>query len=316
MAEVVVGLAKTVVEGALASAQTAIDEEALLRQRAQRGLVLITLELQMIHSFLACADKERIRNMMVRTWVRQVREMAYDFQDCIKFVVHLDNRPSWWFRMLPAVMAPPQPLDQAVAEIEELRHRADELTKCYLRYNHITDSDPKLVLLQQQPASSSTATARSARARHSMLTMTRDAAKRQQCLEDLTGLILTKNSKGTDDRFLQVISVWETADGDNDGATSITRKAYNANKPSRSLGEDHASFQSPRLHPLLDGSVLRKLTLPASNHCWCTRAKQDERRWRSHHQGVREAGRAQQVPRRPRRHITHAGVGYHQDILS
>ena len=70
MGDLVVGLAKSVVEGVLTKAQSAIEEESKLRQSAQRDLVFITGEFEMMHSFLNVANEERAKNNVVRTWVR------------------------------------------------------------------------------------------------------------------------------------------------------------------------------------------------------------------------------------------------------
>ncbi|KAM0838708.1 hypothetical protein ACQ4PT_060795 [Festuca glaucescens] len=100
MADLTVGLAKSVVEGTLSKAHAAIQEEAKLRQSAQRDLVFITGEFEMMRSFLNVANAERVENPVVRTWVRQIRELAYDVEDCIELVVHLDkDKTSFWFRV-------------------------------------------------------------------------------------------------------------------------------------------------------------------------------------------------------------------------
>uniref|UniRef100_A0ACD6ADM6 Uncharacterized protein n=1 Tax=Avena sativa TaxID=4498 RepID=A0ACD6ADM6_AVESA len=233
MADLAVGLSKTVVEGALARVKTAIQEEAKLRQKAQRDLALISLEFEMMHSFLSVANDEMstnphvandemstTKNHLVRTWVRHVRELANDLEDGIELAVDLDDKPIFWRRMLPSCISPELPLDQAVVEIEELKGRAKELSECYMRYSHITDvsAGSKLVMLPQQPSSRATGAIAS-----SVLSKARDAARRRQGLGDLTQLITTENN--TEDPSLQVISVWGT--GGDLGMTSVIRRAFN-----------------------------------------------------------------------------------------
>lgn len=205
-----IGLAKSVVEGALTKVQSAIEEDEKLRQRAQSNLAFMTVEFEMMQSFLDVANKESGNNKLVATWVRHVRKVAYDVQDCIELVIHMDDRPSWWHRLLPTCSGEPLLLDQAVAEIEQLKARVEDVSKCYTRYNLINDSGSKLVMLQP-PASRATAV--------NMLMEARHATQRQQGLGDLTQLITKRNND------FQVISVWG-AIGDH-GTTSIIRKAYN-----------------------------------------------------------------------------------------
>ncbi|KAF7104968.1 hypothetical protein CFC21_105823 [Triticum aestivum] len=221
MAELAVGLSKTVVAEALTKVQSAIDEDTKLRQKAQRDLVTITLEFEMMNSFLGVANEDRATNKLVMTWVRHVRELAYDLEDCVEFVVHLDDKRIFWRRLLPECIVGPLPLDQAVTEIEELKGRAKELSECYSRYSHICEPASKFVMLQQQQVSSSATGATSS----NMLAEARDAARRQHgALGDLTQLITT-NKDDDDDSKLQVISVWGT--GGSLGTTSVIRKTYN-----------------------------------------------------------------------------------------
>ncbi|XP_048550786.1 disease resistance protein Pik-2-like [Triticum urartu] len=219
MADLVVGLAKSVVEGALTKAQAAIGEEAQLRESAQRDLVFITGEFEMMHSFLNVATAERVKNKVVMTWVRQVRELAYDVEDCIEFVVHLDPKTGWWWRMAPSWCIGLPPLDEAVSEIEQLKARVNDVSTRNSRYNLISDSGSKAAIMQHQMAAPGASLDAPA---FNMLAESRDTARRQQGLGDLTQLI---TNKGNTDPHLQVISVWGTS-GDL-GTTSIIRKAYN-----------------------------------------------------------------------------------------
>ncbi|CAM0908472.1 unnamed protein product [Alopecurus aequalis] len=252
MADLVIGLAKSVVEGALTKAQAAIEEEAKLRKSAQRDLVFITGEIEMMHAFLNVANEERVGNKVVRTWVRQVRELAYDVEDCIEFVVHLDTKTTWWLRFRSSLPRPhlmcmaeppaPLPLDVAVAEIEQLKARVQDVSQRNARYNLISDSGSKSVIMHHQQPHQATAAAVMATAASNMLKEARDGNKKgpQQGFEDLTQLIV----KQREDKGLQVISVWGAC-GDH-GTTSIVRKAYNDPK----IGIDFANRSWVKLmHP-------------------------------------------------------------------
>jgi len=52
MADLVLGLAKSAVEGTLTAAKSAIEEEEKLKKGMQRDLMLISDEFEMMHSFL------------------------------------------------------------------------------------------------------------------------------------------------------------------------------------------------------------------------------------------------------------------------
>lgn len=207
-----VGLAKSVVIGAVTKIQSAIDEDARLRQKVKCDLVFITLEFEMMQSFLDDANEE-MKNNLVRTWVKHIKELAYDVEDCVENVVHLDDKQIFWRRLLPSWLAPPLPLDRAVEELEHLKGRVEDVNKCYRRYNKINDSVSKLVI-QQQPAVAPITL--------EMLAEARGATEKQQGFGNLTQLII-RNNHGNNG--IQVISVWGTA-GD-DGMTSIIRDAYN-----------------------------------------------------------------------------------------
>lgn len=220
MADLAVGLAKSVVAGTLSKAHAAVQEEAKLRLSARRDLVYITGEFEMMQSFLNVANAERVENPVVRTWVRQIRELAYDVEDCIELVVHLDKgRTSFWFRLrrlcVPWVRPPrPPALDQAVDEIEQLKARVADVSTRNARYSLISDTGSKSVPQQQL-------TAAAAAGDTDMLAEARDAARREHHVLDLTQLI---TREAGDDHDLQVISIWGSA-GEN-GTTSIITKSY------------------------------------------------------------------------------------------
>ncbi|XP_066336957.1 uncharacterized protein [Miscanthus floridulus] len=217
MADLAVSLAKSVVEGAVTKALAAIEEEGALRQSTQNDLAFITGEFQMMQSFLNVADEERVRNSVVRTWVRQVRDLAYNVEDCIEYVIHLDKAPDWYCRCIPRFIRPQLPLDMAVAEIKLLKGRVEEVSLRNMRYNLISDSGSKPVTQQQLVPSGASVGATT----FAMLNKARDTTKMQRGLGDLTKLLITKKPGGD----LGVISVW-AAGGNAADTTPIIREAY------------------------------------------------------------------------------------------
>ncbi|KAE8782637.1 Disease resistance protein RPM1 [Hordeum vulgare] len=211
MADLVVGLAKTVVQSLITNAQAAIDKDTRLKQSAHTNLMFITAEFEMMQSFLdtVAADEEHAKNKVVMTWVRQIRELASDLEDSIEFVVHLDMETVFWLRLLPSCVLTclkyqhgrnMYPLDEAVDEIQNLRARVEDLSGRNKRYNIIADAGSQ-DLVQQQPAPLPA------------------SSRRQQGFRDLSRLI---SNEGCD---LQVISVLGT--GGDRGIATLIREAYN-----------------------------------------------------------------------------------------
>ncbi|TVU33892.1 hypothetical protein EJB05_15706, partial [Eragrostis curvula] len=108
MADLVIGLAKTTVEGTVTMARAAMDEEDKLKKSVQRDLLIISDEFEMMQSFLHDAKDCIAEQQVTKTLVRQVRNTALDVEDCIETIVHLDKKPHWWRRMILRVDAEKQ----------------------------------------------------------------------------------------------------------------------------------------------------------------------------------------------------------------
>uniref|UniRef100_A0A452XSP1 Rx N-terminal domain-containing protein n=1 Tax=Aegilops tauschii subsp. strangulata TaxID=200361 RepID=A0A452XSP1_AEGTS len=242
MEEIVLGLSKTVVEGTLVKVKAAIDEEAKLKLAVQSDLVFITGEFEMMQSFLNVADAERIKNNAVKTWVRQLRDLAYDTEDCIELVVHLDPKPRWWRRLLvlPCLPAVSLPMDDAAAEIKELKDRVEFVSQRNMRYKLITDFGGAKSVAQQQLD----------RAAGALDIAVEEAAKKGRSLVDLTELI----PKMEDRPELGVISVWGT--GGDLGVASIVRKAYDDPEICKNF---HSRGWAKLTHPFDPRKILRSL---------------------------------------------------------
>ncbi|RLM50342.1 hypothetical protein C2845_PMPSC049109 [Panicum miliaceum] len=219
MADLVLGLAKSAVEGTLTAAKSAIEEEEKLKKGMQRDLMLISDEFEMMHSFLNDA-KDRATDEMVRTLVRQVRNMALDVEDCIESVVLMDIKSHWMWRTLRRLLpfcflaaAPAEALDDAVTAIELLKSRVEAMGQRNERYRHIggsSSTSKHTEKTNQQAVADATAAG--------ILIEAREARKRPGSPSDLVELIKKKDHVLP----LQVISIWGAA-GDL-GVTSIIKK--------------------------------------------------------------------------------------------
>ncbi|CAM0909060.1 unnamed protein product [Alopecurus aequalis] len=240
MAELAIGLSKSVVVGAITKVQSAIEEDARLRQKVKRDLVFITLELEMMQSFLDDANQE-MKNNVMRTWVKHIRQLAYDIEDSVENVVQLDSiyKPVFWGRLLPFFcITPSLPLDEAVQEIEHLKGRVEDVNNCYRRYNLINVDSAAGSFRKELVPGETACDILLAEARHAT----------HGDLRDLTLLIKREEPS------LQVISVWGA--GGDDGTTSIIRKTYEDPKIS---GIFTYRFWVKVLHPFSHDDFIRTL---------------------------------------------------------
>ncbi|CAN6372128.1 unnamed protein product [Urochloa humidicola] len=214
MADLVLGLAKSAVEGTLTVAKSAIVEEEKLRKNMQRDLMFISDEFEMMHSFLNVA-KDRATDKMVRTLVSQVRNMALDVEDCIESVVLVDTKSHWCSHFVPSCILPDGPaaaLDDAVTAAELLKSRVEAMGQRNGRYWHIRDSGSKPTEKTHQQAIADAAAV-------GILIEARNAKKRHGSPRDLVQLIKKKDHVLP----LQMISLWGAV-GDL-GVASIIKKA-------------------------------------------------------------------------------------------
>nr|UBY07516.1 NBS-LRR disease resistance protein [Dasypyrum villosum] len=133
-----ISIGKSVLSGALNYAQSAVAEEVALQLGVQRDHSFISDELDMMRGFLMAAHDERDDNMVVKIWVKQVRDVSYAVEDCLlDFAVRLDKQ-SWWC-LSRKVLA-----RRYVAEqMKELRAKVEEVSQRNQRYHLIKGSSSK-----------------------------------------------------------------------------------------------------------------------------------------------------------------------------
>lgn len=258
MADLAIGISKTAIEALVNKVQSAIKEEEEQWQIVQHDLVFITDEFEMMQSFLNSADRKLVKNTVVRTWVRQVRDLSYDAEDCIEFVLHLDTKKSSvWFRMLPffckcCKVGVDLPLDQVVTEIKQLKRRVEDVSQRNIRYRLISDSGSES-RTQQRFASGSG----SGKPGFDILAEARETTAMAGGLDDLTKLIKEESDA------LQVISVWGT--GDDLGTVSIIRNMY---EDSRRLKEFKHRAWVKVMDPVNPHEFIRSMVVQFYTNPW------------------------------------------------
>jgi hypothetical protein len=167
------------------------------------------------------------------TWVKQVRDVAYDAEDILQDCsVHL-KKPSWWRR--PATL---RERCRIAKKMKELRARVEDVSQRNLRYQLVKTSGSK----PEDGAEVSGAAAMSGM----------EEALRQQnkTKADLIRLI----NKNDDD--LRVIGVWGTSDVL--GEKSIVKRAYDGLKRDRKF-QYHAWISMVR--PLSTTAILQDIVM-------------------------------------------------------
>lgn len=130
-------LGKSVLSGALGYAQSAVAEEVALQLGIQRDHAFIRDELHMMQAFLMAADKERDKHKVVKAWVQQVRDVAYDVEDCLQDMAVRVGKPSWWRKCSPSMLLERRRVAQ---KMKELRAKVEDVSQRRNRYRLIDGS--------------------------------------------------------------------------------------------------------------------------------------------------------------------------------
>nr|ACG63517.1 resistance protein RGA2 [Triticum turgidum subsp. durum] len=204
METTVLSVGKSVLNGAVRYAQSAIAEEVALQLGVRRDQVFITNELEMMQAFLMAANDEGDGDSkVVRVWVKQVRDLAYDVEDSLQdFAVRLEKQP-WWRILL-------KDRRQVAKQMKGLRANVEDVSQRNMRYHLIKGS------AGSNPASTD---GQSAITGAMTMSSTEDARRqREKAKADLVQLI-----RKMDDR-LRVIAVWGTST--DVGETSVIKRAF------------------------------------------------------------------------------------------
>nr|ABA98921.1 resistance protein T10rga2-1A, putative [Oryza sativa Japonica Group] len=188
-----VSIGRSVLKGALGFAKSTLVEEVSLQLGVQRDQAFIRDELEMMNSFLMAANDEKDDNKVVRTWVKQVRDVAYDVEDCLQdLAVRLGRKSSSWW-LSPHTLWERR---RIAKQMKELRGKVEDVSQRNMRYQLIKGSKPTVAT---NVAPSSTARA----------TMSGVHEERWQHDKAVAGLVRLVIKTKVDE--LRVIAVWGTS---------------------------------------------------------------------------------------------------------
>lgn len=135
MEALAVSIAKSALNSVVKTATTAISDEIGLLLGVQEELFFIKEELEMMQAFLRAASTEEAKGEIVTTWVKQVQELAYDVEDCLKEAsVDLMKKGC-----VPAMVSS-KARDRVARKIQVLKVRIEDVSKRNLRYGLIKSS--------------------------------------------------------------------------------------------------------------------------------------------------------------------------------
>ncbi|XP_062182082.1 disease resistance protein RPM1-like [Phragmites australis] len=138
-------LAKLALDTLLPVAKNALADEAMLLLGVHEEVSFITNELEMMQAFLRVAGADhRANNEVVKIWVKQVRDLAYDVEDCLQEYLALDlgavgcDLPPFarCLRACAVTAAGRLRTQHHIAvRIRQMKGRVEEVSKRNLRYN-------------------------------------------------------------------------------------------------------------------------------------------------------------------------------------
>ncbi|CAL4982027.1 unnamed protein product [Urochloa decumbens] len=138
MEATVVSVGKAVLDGALDYAKSTVAEEMALQLGIEHDVGFITDELEMMQSFLMTADEERGKNNKVHTtWVKQVRDVAYNVEDSLMdFTVHAEREKPHSLGCIPHNLCDRR---RIAMEVKELKAKVEDVSNRNRRYRLIKD---------------------------------------------------------------------------------------------------------------------------------------------------------------------------------
>ncbi|CAM0957558.1 unnamed protein product [Alopecurus aequalis] len=155
MEKTVLSVGKVVLGGAVEYAQSAVPQEVALQLGVRRDQAFVRDELEMMQAFLMAAHDERHvdgGDRVVRAWVKQVRDVAYDAEDSLQDFAARLRKPSWWrpWRIPRRLMY----RRRVGKRMKELRAKVEDVSQRNVRYHLIRGPRSKPAAVVQSKSAS------------------------------------------------------------------------------------------------------------------------------------------------------------------
>ncbi|XP_022681755.1 putative disease resistance protein At1g50180 isoform X3 [Setaria italica] len=93
MAETVLNMARSMLGSAVSKAASIAADEMSLMLGVRKEIWFIKDELKTIQAFLMAAEMMEKKDLLLKEWVEQVRDLSYDIEDCLdEFMVHVGSQ--------------------------------------------------------------------------------------------------------------------------------------------------------------------------------------------------------------------------------
>ncbi|KAM3206508.1 hypothetical protein ACQJBY_061930 [Aegilops geniculata] len=132
MAETVLSMARSMLGGAISKAASAAADEMSLLMGVRKDIWFIKDELATMQAFLVAAEAMKEKDMLLKVWAEQVRDLSYNIEDCLgEFMVHVASQS------LSRKLMKLKDRHRIAIQIRDLKSRVEEVSNRNTRYNLI-----------------------------------------------------------------------------------------------------------------------------------------------------------------------------------
>lgn len=125
-------MARSMVGGAINKAASAAADEMSLLMGVRKDIWFIKDELETMQAFLVAAEGMKEKDLLLKVWAKQVRDLSYNIEDCLgEFMVHVASQS------LSRHLMKLKDRHRIAMQIRDLKGRVEEVSNRNTRYNLI-----------------------------------------------------------------------------------------------------------------------------------------------------------------------------------